>query len=64
MKLFKLDFWAGRKSYIIGILMILHGGSQVVMDLISGKQPSDMNITEVLTGFGIIFLRKGINERK
>ena len=60
MKILKLDFWSGRKTYIIGIMMILHGGSQVIIDLLEGKSPSDMNVTEVFAGLGFIGLRKAL----
>lgn len=60
MKLLKLDFLGGKKTYITGILMILHGGSQIIMDLLSGQTISDINVTEFLGGFGLISLRKAM----
>lgn len=60
INLLKFNFLEGKKTYIVGILMILHGGSQVVMDLLNGKPVSDMNVTEVLGGFAIISIRKAI----
>lgn len=60
INLLKFNFLEGKKTYIVGILMILHGGSQVVMDLLNGKPVSDMNVTEVLGGFVIISIRKAI----
>ena len=60
MRLLKLDFLGGKKTYIVGILMILHGVSQVLMDLLNGLTPSDINITEALSGFGFVSLRKAV----
>ena len=54
------DFLSGKKTFIVGWLMILHGGSKVVLDFLGGGMPSDMDVMEVLTGFGFIGLRKAM----
>ena len=59
-KVITLDFAHGKKTFIIGILMIIHGGSKALLDLLNGTTPTDMDVMEIITGFGFLSIRKAI----
>lgn len=59
-KIVNLDFFQGRKTYIVGGAMMLHAGSQIVIDLFAGKTPDQMILLEFFNGLGFIGLRKAM----
>ncbi len=56
-KILTLDFWNGKKTYVIGVILFVLGGLKAVGVLDS--QTYDL-IFKVLVGLGLITLRKGI----
>ena len=56
----KLNFLQGKKTYIVGVLMVIHGASQILTEIINGEFPDQFSVMEVMNGLGIVFLRKAI----
>lgn len=59
-KIAKLNFLTGKKTYIVGGLMVVHGLSQIITELINGEMPDQFSVMEVMNGFIAIFLRKAV----
>lgn len=59
-KIAKLNFLTGKKTYIVGGLMVVHGLSQILTEIINGEMPDQFSVSEVLNGLVIIFIRKAI----
>ncbi len=51
-----LNFANGRKTYIIGLLMIAYGAAMFLL----GEMPQDQAVQFATNGFGFIFLRKAV----
>ena len=50
----------GKRTIIIGIVMIVHGIASVVLDYLNSGTFNQMGANEALMGLGFIFLRKAI----
>lgn len=56
-----LDLGQGYKTYVIGLAMFLHGGSQIILDLVNGKPVDQLNIVEILGGLGLLTGRRAVD---
>lgn len=56
----KLNFLQGKKTFIVAGLMVVHGLSQILTEIINGEMPDQFSVSEVLNGLGIIFIRRAI----
>lgn len=50
----------GWKTYLTGAAMILSGAGLVIKDLTEKKGFNEIGFQTMMSGFGLVFLRKGV----
>lgn len=55
-----LNMGAGKRTYIVALIMVVHAVTQIVLDISAGKTVDGSTFNEFFTGAGIFFLRKAI----